>query len=116
MDAARPIADGRFLKKARPPRASAPRAGGSRRRPAPASETDETERPFIIVGGGPSGARAAQELAALCERRIQIFSDERWGSYNRVKLTPFLAREVNLGQVCQSLDLATAARVERIDC
>jgi nitrite reductase (NADH) large subunit len=69
----------------------------------------------IVVGGGPAGIRAAQELARLSDRPVLIFSDERWGPYNRVKLTPLLAREVNLGQVCQPLDLETADRVERID-
>jgi nitrite reductase (NADH) large subunit len=71
--------------------------------------------PFIVVGGGPTGMRAAQELARRSDRRVILFSDERWGPYNRVKLTPLLAREVNLGQVTQTLDLETAEKVTRID-
>jgi len=76
---------------------------------------DKPEMPFIVVGGGPSGMRAAQELARRGERPVIMFSDERWGPYNRVKLTPLLAREVNLGQVAQTLDLESAGKVRRID-
>lgn len=59
--------------------------------------------------------RVAQELARRSDRCVILFSDERWGPYNRVKLTPLLAREVNLGQVTQALDLETADKVKRID-
>lgn len=59
--------------------------------------------------------RAAQELARRGDRAVMVFSDERWGPYNRVKLTPLLAREVNLGQVAQTLDLESAEKVHRID-
>jgi len=69
----------------------------------------------IIVGGGPAGTRAAQQLARQTSDPILLFSDEKWGGYNRVKLTPLLAREVNLGQVRQSLDLETSEKVTRLD-
>lgn len=69
----------------------------------------------IIVGGGPAGTRVAQEMSRRTEAPIIIFSDEKWGGYNRVKLTPLLAREVNLGQVRQSLELSAAPRVSRVD-
>lgn len=59
--------------------------------------------------------RAAQELARRSDRQVILFSDERWGPYNRVKLTPLLAREVNLGQVTQSLELESGGKVRRID-
>jgi nitrite reductase (NADH) large subunit len=71
--------------------------------------------PYIVVGGGPAGMRTAQELARLTGNKVILFSDERWGPYNRVKLTPLLAREVNLGQVTQPLDLESAGKVRRID-
>ncbi len=79
------------------------------------SNVDRGKAHFVIVGGGPVGTRAAQELARLSDKRILQFSDESWGPYNRVKLTPLLAREVNLGQVRQPFDTMTAARVERMD-
>lgn len=75
----------------------------------------ENDASFIVVGGGPAGMRAAQELAARGNRPVVLFSDERWGPYNRIKLTPLLAREVNLGQVRQPLDLESAAKVRRMD-
>lgn len=59
----------------------------------------------IVIGGGPAGARAAQELVRLSDDPVRLFSDEKWGTYNRVKLTPLLAGEVNLGQVNQPLDI-----------
>lgn len=57
----------------------------------------------IIVGGGPAGARAAQDLLRLTRHDVTLLSDERWPSYNRVRLTPFLAGEVQIGQVYQPL-------------
>ena len=80
-----------------------------------AATTDHSASRIIVIGGGPAGVRAAQELVRLCDLPVLLFSDEIWGPYNRVKLTPLLAREVNLGQVCQPLDLETADRVERLD-
>jgi len=65
----------------------------------------------IIIGGGPAGTRAAGELANRTNDPIILFSDERWGSYNRVKLTSLLAREVNLGQIQQSLTLESSEKV-----
>lgn len=56
--------------------------------------------PVVVVGGGPSGLRVAQELA---RRNIPVvqFNAERWRPYNRLKLTPFLAGEVQIGIVYQ---------------
>lgn len=59
--------------------------------------------PILVVGGGPAGIRAAQELSKL-GYSIILFNAERWKPYNRVKLTPLLSGDVQLGQVSQPLD------------
>jgi nitrite reductase (NADH) large subunit len=63
-----------------------------------------------VVGGGPAGLRVAQEL---CRRSISVilFNAERWRPYNRVKLTPFLAGEVQIGRVYQFEPFAAGAPV-----
>lgn len=75
-----------------------------------ADETDESpgapagplavRPPTIVVGGGPCGVRAAQELGRR-GRDVVLFNAERWQPYNRVKLTPFFAGDVQIGQVYQ---------------
>ena len=54
--------------------------------------------PVIVIGGGPTGIRAAECLAAK-KTPVTIFNAERWQPYNRVKLTPLLSGDVQLGQV-----------------
>lgn len=68
------------------------------------------DAPIVIVGGGPSGIRAAQELArAGCDSIL--FNAERWKPYNRVKLTPLLSGDVQLGQVTQPLSFPGPGKV-----
>ena len=57
--------------------------------------------PVVVVGGGPSGLRAAQELLRH-GLPVVLLNAERWRPYNRIKLTPFLAGEVQIGLVYQS--------------
>lgn len=76
-------------------------------------ETAEAGRPalrILIVGGGPTGIRIAQELSKLGCHAI-LFNAERWKPYNRVKLTPLLSGEVQLGQVAQPLTFPGPGRV-----
>ena len=67
------------------------------------SQAQGAAAPVVIIGGGPSGIRVAQELARSGCDAI-LFNAERWKPYNRVKLTPLLSGDVQLGQVTQPLD------------
>jgi nitrite reductase (NADH) large subunit len=58
--------------------------------------------PVVVIGGGPAGIRVCQELARRGLGAI-VFNAERWLPYNRVKLTPLLCGDVQLGQVSQPL-------------
>lgn len=62
-----------------------------------------TEPPVVIIGGGPSGIRVAQELSKSGSNAV-LFNAERWQPYNRVKLTPLLSGDVQIGQVTQALN------------
>ena len=66
------------------------------------AEAAKPTDPVIIVGGGPAGIRAAQELSRRGVDCI-IFNAERWQPYNRVKLTPLLCGDAQLGQIMQRL-------------
>lgn len=66
--------------------------------------------PVVVVGGGPSGIRAAQELSRQ-GFDVVVFNAERWKPYNRVKLTPLLSGDVQLGQVEQPLNFRGPGKV-----
>jgi len=66
--------------------------------------------PVIIIGGGPAGVRAAQEVARRGLPAI-LFNAERWQPYNRVKLTPFLAGDVQIGQIYQPMTFPHGSNV-----
>ncbi|MGE0765628.1 MAG: FAD-dependent oxidoreductase [Hyphomicrobiaceae bacterium] len=76
-----------------------------------ATKARDEEAHVIIVGGGPVGVRTAQELARLGLDTVLI-NAERWQPYNRVKLTPLLSGDAQLGQIMQRLDFARPGRVE----
>lgn len=63
---------------------------------------EDTSAPVIIAGGGPVGIRTAQELSRHGIDCI-VINAERWQPYNRVKLTPLLCGDAQLGQVMQPL-------------
>lgn len=74
----------------------------------PGSASDAS---VIVIGGGPSGIRVAQEVS----RRgipVILFNAERWQPYNRVKLTSLLAGDVQIGQVYQSPCFLTGDKVK----
>lgn len=78
---------------------------------SPAATTDT---PVIIIGGGPCGIRSAQELSKLGKNCI-VFNAERWRPYNRVKLTPLLAGEIQIGQVYQAPEFNGSGKVVQYD-
>jgi nitrite reductase (NADH) large subunit len=79
---------------------------------------------YVVVGGGPVGARVATSLAASAQSaRVVLLSFERFDPYNRVKLTPLLAGDVQFGEISSpdidvahpNLTLRTGLRATEID-
>jgi nitrite reductase (NADH) large subunit len=76
----------------------------------------------IIVGAGPTGMRAAQELVRA-GRAVTVLSAEAHTPYNRVRLTPLLSGDVQIGEIAlcddrelpAGLNLEIGKRVVRID-
>ena len=76
--------------------------------------TASASDPVIVVGGGPVGIRMAQELSRRGSH-VVLFNAERWRPYNRVKLTPLLAGEAQLGGIFLSDHFPRPGRVDRYD-
>lgn len=70
--------------------------------------------PVVVVGGGPVGTRTAQELSRR-GATVVLFNAERWRPYNRVKLTPLLAGEAQIGQIYASDRFPRPGTVHRYD-
>ncbi|MBA1149040.1 NAD(P)/FAD-dependent oxidoreductase [Ectothiorhodospiraceae bacterium WFHF3C12] len=88
-------------------------AGRAQRLLTPA-HFQQTE-PVIVIGTGPAGMRAAQEvLAASPDTPVRIFGEEAWPPYNRVQLSAVLAGTTNLEGVTLNLPPEHADRVEHI--
>jgi nitrite reductase (NADH) large subunit len=68
---------------------------------APQSVPDIPARsndPVIVIGGGPVGMRAANEIARR-GHAVTVLAAESFQPYNRVKLTPLLAGDVQFGEI-----------------
>jgi len=74
----------------------------------------ETE-PVIIVGTGPAGMRAAQELlTAVPEQPVRLFGEEPCPPYNRVQLSALLAGRTTLDALRLRVAHSGPGRVEEI--
>lgn len=70
--------------------------------------------PVVIIGNGPIGMRAAKELLErLPSTPIVIYGDERHEPYNRVRLSSWLAGEVDWSELAQPLGIPDGAMVEQ---
>ncbi|MEC9347453.1 MAG: FAD-dependent oxidoreductase [Pseudomonadota bacterium] len=74
----------------------------------------EPARRVVVAGGGPVGVRAAQELVRR-GHHVVLVNAERWRPYNRVKLTPLLAGEAQIGQVYLSETFDGPGQFDRYD-
>jgi len=70
--------------------------------------------PIVIIGAGPVGVRAAQQLCQA-GRSVIMFNAETVAPYNRVKLTPLLSGEAQVGQIMQSSEFSGPGDVQRYD-
>ena len=57
-----------------------------------------TQHKCLVVGAGPAGMRAAQELAKRGQS-VRVLSAEAVPPYNRVRLTPLLGGDVQFGEI-----------------
>jgi nitrite reductase (NADH) large subunit len=78
----------------------------------------ETAAPIVIVGNGPAGVRVAQELTQRrCASAIVLYGAEPCEHYNRVRLSSFLAGEVDWNALTRDARLPASAKVqERLGC
>ena len=66
----------------------------------------EAQRPVVVVGTGPVGVRVAQELRRrLPGSPLVVFGAEPWQPYNRVRLSSFIAGELNWNGVSDGIRL-----------
>lgn len=68
--------------------------------------------PVVVVGSGPVGLRAVQTLRRQRPKQTIVwYGAEPWQPYNRIKLTPFLAGELDWSELVGSLAIP-----ESVDC
>lgn len=71
--------------------------------------------PIVVVGNGPAGMRAVQELRERMPAvPVIVYGDEPHQPYNRVRLSSWLAGELNWEELSQPLGSNTAGVEERI--
>ena len=78
----------------------------------------DAAEPVVIVGSGPVGTRATQELARIAPRiPLVIFGNEPHLPYNRVRLSSLLAGELDWSGLVAGQELPAAANVTaRLNC
>jgi len=77
------------------------------------SEQASDPSPVVVVGNGPVGMRFVKELLdRQPDRAVVIYGDEQHQPYNRVRLSSWLAGELDWNDLMQPLDSATAPSVE----
>ncbi|TCI04685.1 NAD(P)/FAD-dependent oxidoreductase [Corallincola luteus] len=65
-----------------------------------AKEAIPNSHPIIVVGTGPVGIRAAQELRQrMPTQPLTLFGGEPWQPYDRIKLSSLLAGELDLDEI-----------------
>lgn len=75
---------------------------------------DPDAPPIVVVGSGPVGARAVQELSRHQPgRHIVWYGAESSEPYNRVQLSSLLVGEVNLAQITGEYQLTNKTLIER---
>lgn len=79
----------------------------------PATAAHPLPAPVVIVGAGPVGIRAAQELhRRQPDSPIVIYGDETVEPYNRVRLSGFLIGELNWNALTRDLQLPVHPALE----
>ena len=81
-------------------------------------ELENTERPLVVIGDGPVGMAVAQAIIRRKhDQQVVIFGGEPWKPYNRVKLSHFLAGEMNATDIETKVDWMTVENViHKLNC
>lgn len=70
--------------------------------------------PIVIIGNGPVGMRTAKEIInKIPNASIIIYGEEQQEAYNRVKLSSWLAGDVDWDSLLQPLDIPTDSSIEQ---
>jgi nitrite reductase (NADH) large subunit len=87
---------------------------GSAQRVEPAVAAAPERAPIVIVGNGPVGMRVAAEvLARLPDQSLIVYGEEQHEPYDRVRLSSWLAGEIEWAKLAQPLRHAQSHRVEQ---